>query len=80
MHPALPSRCSSTPSVFGALMIYAAEPNAFGPEEVSLLTELASDLAYGIAALRTKARTRTGRGGNPHAQCRVGAAGYGSNR
>ena len=42
-------------AVFGALMIYAAEPNAFGPEEVSLLTELASDLAYGIAALRTKA-------------------------
>jgi PAS domain S-box-containing protein len=42
-------------AVFGALMIYAAEPNAFGPDEVSLLTELASDLAYGIAALRTKA-------------------------
>jgi serine phosphatase RsbU (regulator of sigma subunit)/anti-sigma regulatory factor (Ser/Thr protein kinase)/putative methionine-R-sulfoxide reductase with GAF domain len=42
-------------AVFAALMIYAAEPNAFGPEEVSLLTELASDLAYGIAALRTKA-------------------------
>ena len=42
-------------AVFGALMIYAAEPNAFGPEEVSLLTELASDLAYGVAALRTKA-------------------------
>jgi sigma-B regulation protein RsbU (phosphoserine phosphatase) len=42
-------------AVFGALMIYAAEQNAFGPEEVNLLTELASDLAYGIAALQTKA-------------------------
>ena len=67
-------------AVFGALMIYAAEPDAFGPEEVSLLTELASDLAFGIAALRTEDRTRTGRGGNPHAQCRVGAARYGPNR
>jgi len=39
---------------FGALMIYAAEPDVFGPEEVSLLTELADDLAFGIAALRTR--------------------------
>ena len=41
----------------GALTIYAAGPEAFGPEEVALLTELAGDLAYGIEALRT----RTGR-------------------
>jgi len=41
--------------VFGALMIYAAEPGAFGSEEVKLLTELASDLAFGIGTLRTKA-------------------------
>ncbi|HXH48201.1 MAG TPA: PAS domain S-box protein [Terriglobia bacterium] len=41
--------------VFGALNIYAAEPDAFGDEEVKLLTELASDLAFGITALRTRA-------------------------
>jgi putative nucleotidyltransferase with HDIG domain len=41
--------------VFGALMIYAAEPGAFGVEEIKLLTELASDLAFGIATLRTRA-------------------------
>jgi len=41
--------------VFGALTIYAPEPDAFGDEEVKLLTELANDLAFGIAALRTKA-------------------------
>ena len=41
-------------AVFGALTIYAAEPEAFAPEEVTLLTELASDLAFGIAALRTR--------------------------
>jgi len=40
---------------FGALMIYAAEPDAFSSEEVKLLTELASDLAFGIGTLRTRA-------------------------
>lgn len=40
--------------VFGALMIYAAEPDAFGEEEVSLLGELASDLAFGIQTIRTR--------------------------
>ena len=39
---------------FGALNIYAPEPEAFGPEEVKLLTELADDLAFGITALRTR--------------------------
>jgi len=40
---------------FGAIMIYAAEPAAFGAEEVKLLTELASDLAFGIGTLHTRA-------------------------
>ncbi|HEX5412264.1 MAG TPA: PAS domain S-box protein [Terriglobia bacterium] len=40
--------------VFGALNIYAAEAEAFGDEEVHLLTELATDLAFGITALRTR--------------------------
>jgi len=40
---------------FGALNIYAAEPNAFDDEEVKLLTELADDLAFGIMALRARA-------------------------
>jgi sigma-B regulation protein RsbU (phosphoserine phosphatase) len=38
---------------FGALTIYAAEADAFGDQEVTLLTELANDLAFGITALRT---------------------------
>ncbi len=41
--------------VFGALMIYASEPDAFGDQEVKLLTELANDLAFGIKTLRTRA-------------------------
>ena len=45
----------SDDQVIGALNIYAAQPNAFHPEEVKLLLELASDLAYGIVALRTRA-------------------------
>ncbi len=40
--------------VFGALTLYAGEPNAFGPDEVALLVELAVDISYGIAALRTR--------------------------
>jgi PAS domain S-box-containing protein len=46
--------------LFGAIMIYAAEPDAFGAEEVALLTELASDLAFGIGTLRTRAERDQG--------------------
>jgi len=35
-----------------ALMIYASEPGAFGPNEVRVLSELADDLSYGIGRLR----------------------------
>ena len=49
---ALPLRDGS--GTFGALSIYAAEPNAFNEEEVALLTELSSDLAFGITALRDR--------------------------
>jgi PAS domain S-box-containing protein len=44
--------------VFGALMIYSAEVDAFDAPEVDLLTKLAGDLAYGVEALRTKAEQR----------------------
>jgi len=37
--------------VFGALTIYAAEPQAFGAGEVDLFVEMGADLAYGLAAL-----------------------------
>lgn len=40
--------------VFGALGIYAAGEDAFGDEEVSLLKELANDLAYGIMAMHSR--------------------------
>jgi diguanylate cyclase (GGDEF)-like protein/PAS domain S-box-containing protein len=42
--------------VIGALTIYAGEAGAFGPEEVDLLSELASELAYGIGRLRDAQR------------------------
>ncbi|MGN2390814.1 bifunctional diguanylate cyclase/phosphodiesterase [Pelomicrobium sp. G1] len=53
---ALPLRIEG--AVGGALSIYAPEPDAFDPEEVKLLTELADDLAYGIETLRERARRR----------------------
>ncbi len=40
--------------VFGALSVYAVDPDAFSDKEVSLLCELADDLAYGITALRVR--------------------------
>jgi diguanylate cyclase (GGDEF)-like protein/PAS domain S-box-containing protein len=47
---AVPLRTQSR--VIGAMMIYAAEPNAFDAEEVKLLQELADDLSFGITSLR----------------------------
>lgn len=44
--------------VIGALVICASEPDAFDSEEVELLGELANDLAYGIANLRSRAQHR----------------------
>ncbi len=40
---------------FGAITVYARQPDAFSAEEVNLLAELAGDLAYGIGALRMHA-------------------------
>lgn len=42
--------------MYGALTIYAPEADAFGDAEIALLEELASDLAFGISTLRTKAQ------------------------
>jgi PAS domain S-box-containing protein len=38
----------------GVLTIYSQEPDVFDSKEVTLLMELADDLAYGIQALRTR--------------------------
>ena len=46
-------------ALLGALMIYSATPDSFDPAEVALLTELASDLAFGITTQRDRlARAR----------------------
>ena len=41
-------------TVFGAITIYAPEPDAFDADEVALLRELADNLAYGMMALRAR--------------------------
>ncbi|MFZ5646111.1 MAG: GAF domain-containing protein, partial [Bacillota bacterium] len=43
---------------FGALNIYAAEPDAFAPDEVGLLRQLADDLSFGIHTRRARAALR----------------------
>ncbi len=50
---ALPLVCEA--KVLGALTMYAREAGAFDAQELLLLQELASDLAYGIVTLRTRA-------------------------
>lgn len=40
---------------FGVLAIYDTEPDTFDADEVTLLTESADDLAFGIATLRARA-------------------------
>lgn len=52
----LPLKEGST--AFGALAIYSAEPYSFAPEEVTLLEEMADDLAFGICTLRAHARRK----------------------
>jgi diguanylate cyclase (GGDEF)-like protein len=42
----------------GALSIYADRPDAFDAAELALLEELASDLAFGVKALRAQAQMR----------------------
>jgi diguanylate cyclase (GGDEF)-like protein/PAS domain S-box-containing protein len=48
----LPLDTDDTP--IGILTIYAETPYAFGTEEVKLLQELAGDIGYGLASLRTR--------------------------
>ncbi len=38
--------------IYGALTIYSTEPDAFTPDEIHLLQEIANDLAFGISNLR----------------------------
>ncbi len=40
--------------VFGALNLYAAEPDAFDQAELGLLEELANDLSYGLRTVRAR--------------------------
>jgi PAS domain S-box-containing protein len=40
---------------FGCLCIYCVQPNAFTPEEIRLLEEMAADLAFGLNTLRSRA-------------------------
>jgi PAS domain S-box-containing protein len=47
-------------SVFGSLVIYAGDPDSFGNDEMALLEELASNLAYGVGTLRTRAAAARG--------------------
>ncbi len=51
---ALPLKNESS-TIIGVLNIYSTVPNAFIPSEIRLLEDLAENLAFGIATLRTRA-------------------------
>ena len=40
--------------VIGVLSLYSSDPDAFDLEELELLSQLASDISYGITAVRTR--------------------------
>lgn len=46
----LPLQVDNT--IIGGLGIFSADPQAFGPEEIRLLTETANDVSFGLSALR----------------------------
>ena len=54
---ALPLK-SENATVFGSFNIYSSESDAFTPEEIRLLEELAGDLAFGITVLRARAERK----------------------
>jgi diguanylate cyclase (GGDEF)-like protein len=54
---ALPLKDESA-HTFGVFVIYSTEPNAFTPNEISLMEELADDLAFGITASRDRAERK----------------------
>jgi signal transduction histidine kinase len=54
--PLIPGATSRTP--IGALLVYSLETCAFDEKETDLLLQAASDLAHGVALLRTRAERR----------------------
>lgn len=51
---ALPMISGDDDEVFGTLNVYAKDPDHFNQEEVALLTELVSELVYGLDVLRLR--------------------------
>lgn len=46
--------------IYGVLTVFSSTPDAFSPDEIKLVEELAGDLAYGIVTLRTRAERDSG--------------------
>ncbi len=57
---ALPLEAGGEAEPLGVLKIYSTDTAAFDEEEIAILTELAGDVAYGIAALRGRERRARG--------------------
>jgi len=53
---ALPLRAAG--QAFGVLAIYSEQPGSFESSEVELLAEIADNLSYGVAAIRSQAENR----------------------
>ncbi|MCX5794245.1 MAG: PAS domain S-box protein [Elusimicrobia bacterium] len=57
-HSSLALPLKDDEDIIGALTIYSTLPDAFNPDEVRLLEELAGNLAFGIKVLRTRAERK----------------------
>lgn len=53
---ALPLVCDDT--IIGALNVYSSDPHAFDQDEISLLTEVAANMSFGIIAIRMREERR----------------------
>lgn len=54
---AIPLYCDT--EILGALNVYSRDQDSFDDEEISLLEELAGDMAYGISSIRVRAERQT---------------------
>ncbi|MBC8318788.1 MAG: GAF domain-containing protein [Desulfobulbaceae bacterium] len=68
---ALPLRTKN--KCWGTLNVYATKPDAFDPEEIELLQELADNVSFGVTAIRTRAKQKTAETALRESQARMQA-------
>ncbi|MDR3522575.1 MAG: PAS domain S-box protein [Acetobacteraceae bacterium] len=66
--------CWSDGQVVGAVLVYAAEPNVFGPNEIALFQRLSDEIAFAIGLERDRLRLREAHAARQQAEDTLGAS------